>query len=57
MSIYCIEVERELEEKCVLHHDFKDEPTREEVLQVIEDADLNYDDDYGRFNYYRIAGI
>jgi hypothetical protein len=52
--LYCIEVERELEEMCVLHHHFDHEPTRDEVLEVIDNEDLNYDDDYGRFNYYRV---
>ena len=55
--IYCIEVKREIEEKCVLHHDFNEEPTREDVLKIILDEDMGYDDDYGKFEYYRIAGI
>ena len=52
--LYCIEVERELEDMCVLHHNFSKEPTRAEVLQVITDEDLNYDDNYGRIRWYII---
>lgn len=52
--LYCIEVERELEEKCVLHKEFKEEPSREDILAFIEEQDLNYDDDYGRINYYEV---
>ena len=51
--LYCIEVERELEDKCVLHYDFDKEPTREEVLEVVYEAGLDYEDDYGKLNYYQ----
>jgi len=52
--MYCIEVQRSGEEDCVLHHEFDKEPTREEVLAFIEDEDMGYDDDYGRFEYYPV---
>jgi len=52
--IYCIEIERELEEKYIAHKDFDHSPTREEVLEYIMELDLNYDDDYGRITYYPI---
>lgn len=55
MSLYCIEVKRELEEKCVLHHDWEEPPTREQVLEVVLDADLNYDDDYGKLHWYLVG--
>lgn len=51
---YCIIVKREIEEDCVLHHDFETPPTRDEVLAVVMDADLNYNDDYGRIEYYPV---
>lgn len=54
--LYCIEVEREVEKMCVLHHNFEKEPTRDEVLQFILNEDLNYDDDYGKFRFYRVVG-
>lgn len=54
--LYCIEVDRGgiCEENCVLHHRFDKEPTREEVLQVIEDEDMGYDDEYCDFNFYLV---
>lgn len=54
LLLYCIEVERESEEQCTLHHKFEKEPTREEILQIVLDAVLNYDDDCGRINYYQV---
>lgn len=53
---YCIEVGRAGigEESVVLHHGFEQKPTREEVLNVILDEDMGYDDDYCEFDYYRI---
>lgn len=53
-GLYCIEVQRELEELYVFHHTFLDEPTYEQVLDVINDQDLNYDDDYGKFQFYKV---
>jgi hypothetical protein len=54
--LYCIEVNRAGigEENCVLHHKFDKEPTREEVLKIIEDEDIGYDDDYCDFDFYLI---
>ena len=54
--LYCIEVDRSglPEEDMVLHHRFEKEPTREEVKKVIEDEDCGYDDNYCRFDYYRV---
>ena len=53
--IYCIEVEREVEEMCVLHTNFDHEPTRDEILNYVLDQDLGYDDDYGRINFYPVG--
>lgn len=52
--LYCIEVKGELEEMCVLHHHFDKKPTRDEVLQYILSEDINYDDNYGKFRYYKV---
>ena len=52
--LYCVEVEREMEEKCVLHYHLDHEPTREEILEKILNEDLGYDDDYGRFEFYQV---
>ena len=54
MITYCIEVRREIEEPCVIHHEFDHKPTREEVLHIIMDEDMGYDDKYGKFNYYPV---
>lgn len=53
--IYCVEVEREFEEKCVLHYTLDHAPTREEILNRIYEEDLGYDDDYGRFDFYIVG--
>lgn len=59
MKLYCIEVERELEDKKVIHHWVNDEDapmTRKDVLYFINTyyADLHYDDDYGRLTFYEV---
>jgi hypothetical protein len=55
--LYCIEIDRSglPEENMVIHHTFEKEPTREEVLKVIDDKDCGYDDDYCMFNYYPVG--
>lgn len=54
-GLYCIEVEREQEDMYVFHQRFDHEPSIDEVLASIVDEDLNYDDDYGRFNFYKVG--
>jgi hypothetical protein len=53
-KLYCIEVEREMEEMCVLHRRFAEKPSYEQILKIIMDEDMGYDDDYGRFDYYEV---
>jgi len=53
-KLYCIEVEREMEEMCVLHRRFTAKPSREQILQIIMDEDMGYEDDYGSFDYYEV---
>lgn len=54
--IYCIEIDRGGigEEDVVLHNVFDTTPTREEILEVIANEDIGYDDDYCKFDYYLI---
>jgi hypothetical protein len=54
--LYCIEVERGGigEENVTLHHRFDKEPTREEIIELIEDEDIGYDDDYCDFDFYQV---
>lgn len=54
--IYCIEIERGGigEEDVVLHRKFDKEPTREEILKIIEEEDMGYDDEYCDFEYYQV---
>lgn len=54
-GLYCIEVERELEEQYTFHHTFLHKPNRDQVLALIIDEDLNYDDDHGKFIFYRVG--
>lgn len=55
--IYCIEIDRSglPEENMVVHENFKEEPTREDVLKVIDELDCGYNDAYCRFKYYRVS--
>lgn len=57
MSLYCIEFTRELEDKEVIHAFFDHEPTRDDVIKTINDEGFHYDDDYGKLEYYPVAGI
>lgn len=54
--LYGIEVDRSglPEENITIHHYFKEEPTWEEVLSVVEDHDIGYDDKYCDFDYYKV---
>lgn len=52
---YCVEIDRELEEKLVGHFEFDGEPTKEQVIKIVKDKwDINYDDKYGRIIYYEV---
>ena len=55
--IYCFNVDRGgiCEENMTLHYTLEKEPTREEVLKMIEDEDCGYDDDYCKFDYYQVG--
>lgn len=55
-TLYCIEIDRGGigEEDMVIHEHFEREPTREEVLKVIEELDCGYDDNYCKFEYYKL---
>ena len=52
----CVEVDRSgiVEENMVLHYEFNVEPTREEILALLESEDIGYDDEYCSFNFYKI---
>ena len=54
--LYCIEVDRSGigEENWVIHHKFEKEPTIYEIIQIIKDEDIAYDDDYCNFEFYRV---
>lgn len=54
--IYCIEVDRGGigEENVVLHRSFDHEPTREEILEIIEMEDMGYEEDYCDFTFYQV---
>ena len=55
-ALYCVTVERESEEMWIGHMDFYGEPSRDEVLAWVMEQELNYDDDYGRINYWLVGG-
>jgi hypothetical protein len=54
--IYCIEIERGGigEEDVVLHRKFDKKPTREEILEIIKEEDIGYEDGYCDFDYYQV---
>ena len=52
--LYCIEIERECEEKAVIHHTFFKEPTKEQVIDAAKRNGFNYDDDFGKLNWYEV---
>lgn len=51
---YCIVVKREIEDDYVYHQDFDHVPTRDEILTSVLKEDLNYDDNYGKIEYWRV---
>lgn len=53
-ELYCIEVDRGGmgEEALVLHHTFKNKPTKEEVIEYIQSEEIDYDDDYCKVEFY-----
>ena len=51
---YCIIVKRECEEDYVTHLDFGEEPTRDIILYKVMNMDLNYDDNYGKIEYFKV---
>ena len=54
-SNYCIEVRRGIgEEDMVIHEVFSDNLTRSDVLHYLVREDIGYDDDYCKFNYYKV---
>lgn len=52
--LYCVTVRREMEEPCTLHYRFDYNPTREEILELVLQEDLGYDDDYGKLEYWEV---
>lgn len=54
-SVYCIEVTRDSEEPFVFHTTFNTPPSRQDILNEIEDQEINYDDNYGKVNYYKVS--
>lgn len=54
-KLYCIEIERELEEKMVEHHRFEGVPTNEEVRAFIETLDCGFKDGYDEFEFYEVT--
>ena len=52
--LICIKVYRELEDVFVFHQRYAEFPTREQVLEDVINADLNYEDDYGKIEYFQV---
>ena len=52
--LYCIIVHREVEEPYILHYRFDYKPTRKEILELVLQEELGYDDDYGKLEYWEV---
>lgn len=52
----CVEVDRSgiVEENLVRHYEFNVEPTREEILALLNAEDIGYDDEYCSFTFYKV---
>jgi len=53
-KLYCVNVFRELEEPETLHYKFDHQPSRNEILAKVMQEDLNYDDNYGKLEYWEV---
>lgn len=57
MKTYCVNVIREIEEPYIFHFKINDdapEPTRNEVLKLIDAEDVGHDDNYGKFSFWEV---
>jgi hypothetical protein len=54
-KLYCIEIQREMEELMVEHNTWDTEPTRAEVLEYVNSLDCGYNDDYGKIYWYPVV--
>ena len=52
--LYCVVVHREMEEQIILHYRFDYNPTREEILGLVLQEGLGYDDKYGKLEYWEV---
>ncbi len=53
--LYCIEFTRELEDKAVLHKEFENTPTRDDIIKYVEEeCSCEYEEDYDRLEWYKI---
>lgn len=55
--LYCIEVKRGGigEEDFNMHQNFDKEPTRDEVVKIVEAEDCGYDDKYCSVDFYAVG--
>ena len=55
--MYCVEVDRSgiQEENVVIHYEFEKVPTREDIVKLLFEEDMGYDDYYCKIDYYRIS--
>ncbi len=54
-KLYCVEIQREMEEQMTHHFYFEGVPTREDVLKEVESLDCGYNDRYGRINWFSLS--
>jgi len=54
-ELFCIIATREIDGDYVFHREFDHQPTEDEILKAIAEQDVGYDDDYGKFRYFKVA--
>ena len=55
--LYCIEVDRECEELVIIHQEFEQTPTKEEIEKIILEQGLGFKPKYDKLNYYKVADL
>ncbi len=52
---YCIELDRELRDDfLVIHADFPHEPDEQDILDLLEEREINFDPKYHSMKFYKV---
>ncbi len=53
-KLFCIKVWRECEDVYIFHQEREDTPTHDQLLSSINDEDIGYDDEYGKYECFEV---